>query len=210
MNDASCSFSCSEGFMNLTDKSRSDKAYHVVLPPLSGNFLPGKPDLTFLDEIVESKNLDVTTVVTPSNEKTVKNKGMFNTVESNTVRRECCAPINKELVSDGKKKTVFPTVSKIEFVGPKQPEKPVRKPVKHSYSYNVVCLLLFKGKLITAIQKAMVNVVRTNQFNALKASACWVWRPVKPNSASITLKKYDYVDARGRSRSVMAWVPKKV
>ncbi|GKD78072.1 hypothetical protein Tco_1340693 [Tanacetum coccineum] len=51
----------------------------------------------------------------------------------------------------------------------------------------------------TARQKAMVNVVRTNQFNAVKASACWVWRHVKPNSASITLKKYDYVDARGRS-----------
>ncbi|GKE50870.1 hypothetical protein Tco_1486026 [Tanacetum coccineum] len=135
--DRYCSFSCSEGFMNLTDKSRSDKAYHVVLPPLSGNFLPGKPDLTFLDEIVESKNLDVTTVVTPSNEKTVKNKGMFNTVESNTVRRECCAPINKELVSDGKKKTVFPTVSKIEFVGPKQPEKPVRKPVKYAEMYKL-------------------------------------------------------------------------
>ncbi|GJU84729.1 hypothetical protein Tco_1292275 [Tanacetum coccineum] len=62
----------------------------------------------------------------------------------------------------------------------------------------------------TARPKAVVNVVRTNRVNAVKASACWVWRPVKPNSASITLKRYDYVDARGRSRSVMAWVPKKV
>ncbi|GJY08248.1 putative reverse transcriptase domain-containing protein [Tanacetum coccineum] len=37
-----------------------------------------------------------------------------------------------------------------------------------------------------------------------------VWRPVKPNSASITLKRYDYVDARGRSRSVIAWVPREL
>ncbi|GKD40883.1 hypothetical protein Tco_1261090 [Tanacetum coccineum] len=66
-----------EGFVNLTDKSGSDKAYHVVPPPLSGNFLPGKPDLTFIDEIVESENLDVTTVVSPSNEKTVENKGVL-------------------------------------------------------------------------------------------------------------------------------------
>ncbi|GJR85678.1 hypothetical protein Tco_0209689 [Tanacetum coccineum] len=35
-----------------------------------------------------------------------------------------------------------------------------------------------------------------------------VWRPVKPNSASITLKRYDYADARGILRSVMAWVHK--
>ncbi|GJZ09136.1 hypothetical protein Tco_0543419, partial [Tanacetum coccineum] len=52
----------------------------------------------------------------------------------------------------------------------------------------------------TARPKAVVNAVRTNRVNAVKASACWVWRPVKSNSASITLKRCDYVDARGRSR----------
>ncbi|GJW27408.1 hypothetical protein Tco_0044283, partial [Tanacetum coccineum] len=124
-----------ESFVILSDKSGLDKGYHLVPLPLTENFIPRKPDLTFMDEIVESENLDVTTVVTPSNEKTVENKGVFNTVEFNTVRRECCALINKELVSDGKKKIVFPTISKIEFVGPKQLEKPVRKPVKYAEMY---------------------------------------------------------------------------
>ncbi|GJW41548.1 hypothetical protein Tco_0067393 [Tanacetum coccineum] len=64
--------------------------------------------------------------------------------------------------------------------------------------------------MVNAVRTNQVNAVRTNRVNAVKASACWVWRPVKPNSASITLKRYDYVDARGRSKSVMAWVPKKV
>ncbi|GKC13278.1 hypothetical protein Tco_1010060 [Tanacetum coccineum] len=125
-----------EGFVNLTDKSGSDKAYHAVPPPLTGNFIPRKPDLTFIDEIIESENLDVTTVVTPSNEKTVKNKGVFNTVESNTVRRECCPLINEELVSDGKKKIVVPTIPKVDVVRPKQQEKPVRKTVKYSKMYR--------------------------------------------------------------------------
>ncbi|GKE71271.1 hypothetical protein Tco_1529343, partial [Tanacetum coccineum] len=124
-----------EGSVNLTNKSGSDKAYHVVPPPLSENFLPGKPDLTFIDEIVESENLDVTTVVTPSNEKTVENKGVFNTVESNTVRREYYAPINRELVLDGKKKTDVPTIPKVDTVRPKQQEKPVRKTVKYAEMY---------------------------------------------------------------------------
>ncbi|GJR77554.1 putative ribonuclease H-like domain-containing protein [Tanacetum coccineum] len=44
---------------------------------------------------------------------------------------------------------------------------------------------------------AVVNVVRENQVNAVKASACWVWRPTKLNSALITLKRHNYVDARG-------------
>ncbi|GJR69225.1 ribonuclease H-like domain-containing protein [Tanacetum coccineum] len=46
---------------------------------------------------------------------------------------------------------------------------------------------------------AVVNAIRANQVNAIKALACWVWRPTKLNSTSITLKKHNYVDARGRS-----------
>ncbi|GKB56601.1 hypothetical protein Tco_0912787 [Tanacetum coccineum] len=61
--------------------------------------------------------------------------------------------------------------------------------------------------------KAVVNVVKRNNVNAVKSSACWVWKPktkvldhvFKHNSALITLKKFDYVDAQGRSKSVMAW-----
>ncbi|GKD72793.1 putative ribonuclease H-like domain-containing protein [Tanacetum coccineum] len=58
-----------------------------------------------------------------------------------------------------------------------------------------------KGKFYTAKPKAIniarpnsavVNAVRMNQVNAVKASACWVWRPTKLNSASITLKRHNY------------------
>ncbi|GJV86166.1 ribonuclease H-like domain-containing protein [Tanacetum coccineum] len=58
-----------------------------------------------------------------------------------------------------------------------------------------------KGSFYTARPKAVntarpnlvvVNAVRANQVNAVKASACWVWRPTKLNSASITLKRHNY------------------
>ncbi|GJV98563.1 putative ribonuclease H-like domain-containing protein [Tanacetum coccineum] len=52
---------------------------------------------------------------------------------------------------------------------------------------------------IARLNSAVVNAVRVNQANAVKASTCWVWRPTKPNGASITLKKHNYIDARGRS-----------
>ncbi|GJW21521.1 hypothetical protein Tco_0032143 [Tanacetum coccineum] len=108
---------------------------------------------------------------------------------SNEVRKSNDAPLVEKLVSDDKleKKIVFPAVAKIEFVKSKQQEKPVRKPVK-------------SGLLsLNTARQSHFNAVRTNQVNAVKASACWVWRPIKPNSALITLKKYDYVDVRGRS-----------
>ncbi|GJZ51859.1 hypothetical protein Tco_0606374, partial [Tanacetum coccineum] len=53
-----------------------------------------------------------------------------------------------------------------------------------------------------------VNVVRAKRVNAVKTSTCWVWRPTKPNGASLAFKRHNYIDARGRSKSVMAWVPK--
>nr|GEV33393.1 putative ribonuclease H-like domain-containing protein [Tanacetum cinerariifolium] len=64
----------------------------------------------------------------------------------------------------------------------------------------------------TARLKAVLNAVKGNEVYALKASACWVWKPKikildhvsKHNSASITLMKYDYIDAQGRSK-----VPRK-
>ncbi|GJZ83770.1 hypothetical protein Tco_0648943 [Tanacetum coccineum] len=70
-----------------------------------------------------------------------------------------------------------------------------------------------RGKnLNTARPKAVVKAVKGNNFNVVKASACWFWKPKtkvldhvsKHNSASITLKKFDYIDAQGRSKSVMA------
>nr|GEX54101.1 ubiquitin hydrolase [Tanacetum cinerariifolium] len=61
--------------------------------------------------------------------------------------------------------------------------------------------------LIENFPLAVIN--RRNRVKDVQASACWVWKPVKPNSASIILKRYDYVDVRGRSSSVMDWVSKK-
>ncbi|GJR44357.1 putative ribonuclease H-like domain-containing protein [Tanacetum coccineum] len=67
-----------------------------------------------------------------------------------------------------------------------------------------------RGKEVTTARpKAVVNAVKGNNVNAVKASACWVWKPKtkvlnyvsKHNNASITLKKFDYIDAHGRSKS---------
>nr|GEX81405.1 ribonuclease H-like domain-containing protein [Tanacetum cinerariifolium] len=55
---------------------------------------------------------------------------------------------------------------------------------------------------------AVVNTVKENKVNAVKASTCCVWRPTKPDGASTTLKRHNYIDVRGRFKSVMAWVPK--
>nr|GEX83061.1 DNA-directed DNA polymerase [Tanacetum cinerariifolium] len=79
----------------------------------------------------------------------------------------------------------------------------------------------------TATPKAVVNTVRPkvvlsavkgNEDYVVRASTCWVCKPKtkvldhvsKHNSALITLKKLDYIDAQGRSNSVKAWALKDV
>ncbi|GKE48693.1 hypothetical protein Tco_1479951 [Tanacetum coccineum] len=61
----------------------------------------------------------------------------------------------------------------------------------------------------TARDRAVVSENKGKGVNAVKASACWVWK-AKNSSASNTIKKYSYIDARGRSKSIMAWIPKRV
>ncbi|GJV65535.1 hypothetical protein Tco_1476363 [Tanacetum coccineum] len=57
---------------------------------------------------------------------------------SNEVRESTNTPMVEKFVLDDKleKKTVFPTVAKIEFVRPKQQEKTVKKPVKFAEMYR--------------------------------------------------------------------------
>ncbi|GKC34411.1 hypothetical protein Tco_1046795 [Tanacetum coccineum] len=71
----------------------------------------------------------------------------------------------------------------------------------------------------TAKPKDAHNVVKRNWFHDVKASACWVWRPKqkeildnvsKHNSASMILKRLDYIDVQGRFKGI-EWlgVPKE-
>ncbi|GJX38700.1 hypothetical protein Tco_0252003 [Tanacetum coccineum] len=82
------------------NKSKSDKGYHAVPPPYTGNFIPSKPDLTFMDEIVESENMDVITVVTSSNvkkgnpqQKEYKEKGVIDSGCSRHMTGNKCYPL---------------------------------------------------------------------------------------------------------------------
>nr|GEY61951.1 putative ribonuclease H-like domain-containing protein [Tanacetum cinerariifolium] len=98
-------------------------------------------------------------------------------------------------------------------------KRPIHKKTTFTNSIVTQKVNTVRSKTVnTARPKVVVNVVLGNRVNAVKASACWVWKPKtkvidhvsKHNSASITQNKFDYVDAQGRSKSVMAWIIKKL
>ncbi|GKC26916.1 hypothetical protein Tco_1034210 [Tanacetum coccineum] len=79
------------------NKFKTDKGYHVVPSPYTGNFIPSKPDVMFMDEIVESKNMDVITIVTPSDgnkvDSTLESADKGDAVEPKTVRKNSFSPL---------------------------------------------------------------------------------------------------------------------
>ncbi|GKA12822.1 hypothetical protein Tco_0692368, partial [Tanacetum coccineum] len=221
----------------LIDNNKNGLGYNAVPPPLTGLFVPTSIDVSH-SGIEKFKEHEFEGYGLRANKSVCENS-------LNETKKNSDAPLIEEWVSDNEdevdcpvvveKKTVVPTIPKVDVVSSKQQEKPVRKIVRYAEMYrskglrgnqrnwnnlksqqlendfvmhNKACYV-YGRQVNTPRPKAVVNALRTNRVNVVKASACWVWRPVKPNSASITLKRYDYVDARGRSRSVMAWVPKK-
>ncbi|GJY82325.1 ribonuclease H-like domain-containing protein [Tanacetum coccineum] len=105
------------------------ESYSVVLPPYTGNFIPPKPDLSFveLDESVTESAVENT-------------KGKFSEENPKVVRKNNGAPIIEDWVSDSEeedvpkpkieKKTTKPSFVKIDFVKAKQTNKTARKTVE--------------------------------------------------------------------------------
>nr|GFC19857.1 hypothetical protein [Tanacetum cinerariifolium] len=85
-------------------------------------------------------------------------------------------------------------------------QTPYRRPITYPPSSNS----RNSPPRVTAVEPSAVSVAQHNQ-------GTWVWRPkclvldhdFRTTSASMTLKWFDYNDALGRSKSVMAWVPKR-
>ncbi|GJT48500.1 hypothetical protein Tco_0974657 [Tanacetum coccineum] len=155
----------------IVDNCKKGLGYNAVPPPYTGNFMPPTPDLSFtgLDEFV--------------NKPVVENRKSDEEVYK-VVRKSNDSPIIEDWVSDSEeedvsqtkteKKIVKPSIAKIEFVKPKQQKKTARKTIKQGKNVNTVRP---KAVVNAARPKAVVNDVKGNNVNAVKASACWVWKP---------------------------------
>ncbi|GJW12100.1 hypothetical protein Tco_1577927, partial [Tanacetum coccineum] len=169
-----------ESFVNSSEmlenqennKSKSDKGYHAVPPPFTGNFVPHKPDLTFMDEIVESENLNVTTVVTPA---VLTRSGKINTAGAsvNTAVR----PVN----TAGSKTTVnHPRpISNAYKKGYSQVTRPFNKYSTNKNSTFNKKVNTVRVKDTVARDRAVVSEIKGKGVNVVKASACWVWKAKK-------------------------------
>ncbi|GJR04708.1 hypothetical protein Tco_0527692 [Tanacetum coccineum] len=212
------------------DKCEIEFGYNVVPPPYTRNFMPPKSDLVYpsLDDFVNE-----------SVSESVVEKHTVETNEPKTTRKENRAPIIEDWVSESEEEDVpkiktiemfnKPSFAKINFVkSTKQVKSPrntsvdknrqnTPSPRGNKRNWNQQISARSKCSINTARPKAVLSAVKGNKGNVVKASACWVWRlkykvldhVSRNNGASMSFKRFDYVDAQGRSKSVMAWVPKR-
>ncbi|GKC12598.1 reverse transcriptase domain-containing protein, partial [Tanacetum coccineum] len=133
------------------------------------------------------------------------------------------------------KKTVIPTATKKEFVKPETPVRrsvsfdhiqysypKTSHPSTHKHMAPRAVLMKTGLKTINTTKsvntvrpvntgkpfstaRQNVNTVRVRGFNVVKPSACWVWKPIKPNGASL-LNDKGFVDS-GCSRHVSGNIP---
>ncbi|GKC44250.1 putative ribonuclease H-like domain-containing protein [Tanacetum coccineum] len=175
-----------------------------------GNFMSPKPDLSFSGfEEFTSEPIVIKPVAENSEAKAIgaKPKPVRNK-NGSLIIEDWVSESEEEDVPQAEKKKIKHSFAKIEFV--KTKGKTTRKTAKQveQLRQNTHTPRGQKVVVNAARPKAVVNDIKGNNINVVKASACWVWKQntnvfdhvSKHNSASITLKKFDYVDAQGRSK----------
>nr|GEW22250.1 hypothetical protein [Tanacetum cinerariifolium] len=198
------------------DRYKSGEGYHVVPPPYTGTYMPPKPDLVFHDAFTVNKTVPTAFNVELSPTKSDKDLSHSNrpstpliedwVFDSEVLTRSKLVP----LTAARPVPTAIPhnNVTRprpAKNIGTK-PYSPPRRTINHRPSPQASNFY----QRVTTAKAPHVNDVKGVKGN-------WVWKPKCPildhvsrhTSASMTLKKFDYTDALGRSKSVMAWVPKR-
>nr|GFC12382.1 hypothetical protein [Tanacetum cinerariifolium] len=104
------------------------------------------------------------------------------------------------------------------FIRHTTPTPRLSSPRVNTANPSAVSATRVKGARLPAVSAARINVVKPSAVTVVQHNhPKKVWRPktlvldhvFRTTSASMTLKRFDYNDALGRSKSVMAWVPKR-
>ncbi|GJT45095.1 retrovirus-related pol polyprotein from transposon TNT 1-94 [Tanacetum coccineum] len=198
----------------IVDNCKKGLGYNAVPPPYTRNFMPPTPDLSFtgLDEfvnkpVIENIKFDeeVSKVDCNYHHKQFQKQRMVKPIWNNAQR------VNHQNFAKKThpcaKKNMVPRVVLMKS-GLVSVNTARQVNVAHTKTTVNAARPMPKAVVNAARPKAVVNAVKGNNVNAVKASACWVWKPKtkvldyvsKYNSVSITLKKFHYTDAQGRSK----------
>ncbi|GJT58295.1 putative ribonuclease H-like domain-containing protein [Tanacetum coccineum] len=221
----------------VNDRFKTGKRFHAVPPPYTRNYMPSRPDLSFvgLDDSVYKTSKDIIekpkavrpsapiiedwdtdsdndSVFKPKYDQTklkftkinfVKSDEKVKSVNKENTHRQV-EPVNtvasKSKVNDALPKT-YSYFKAHSLVRRAFNQKSAAK----TNNFNEKVKTTRANNVTTAGSKAVVSGAVGNGENAVKSSACWIWRPTgnvidhtSKDSGSYMLKRFDYVDLQGR------------
>ncbi|GKA80168.1 putative ribonuclease H-like domain-containing protein, partial [Tanacetum coccineum] len=186
--------------IHVNETEEIDNVFNIP-PPYTGNYMPPRSDLSFagLDDTVFKSKLSETISSVPKIEINTSKTSKDSLEKPKTVRSS--APPIKEWQSNSEDENVF---------NPKGSRQVLVNAAKQS-SHRAAALVINTARVnnvTTTGPKAVVSAAEGNRDNAVKSSACWIWRPkgnlidhISKDSGSYTPKRFDYVDPQGRLKS---------
>ncbi|GJY69682.1 hypothetical protein Tco_0472664, partial [Tanacetum coccineum] len=156
---------------NTTSSTVASSVVESFVNSSEMNFIPFKLDLTFMDEIVESENMDVITIVTPSNGKKVKLNHESAAVEPKTVRKNNFRPpavLTKSSKINTADASVNTAVRPVNTAGSKTTvnnPRPISKAYKKGYLQVTNPFNKYSANK-TSIFNKKVNIIRVKDTTA--------------------------------------------
>nr|GEZ09582.1 hypothetical protein [Tanacetum cinerariifolium] len=209
---------------NLYDRFVLSGGYHAVPPPITGTFMPLKPDLVFYSpSFDENEHLAFNVQLSLTKPKQdlsfrpsspIIKDWVFDSEEDELPQVSTVAPPKSQPVPTTAARTVSAVKPNFSKTQPKlashafsKSKSPLRRHLPCHASSNT-------SNFTPRVTAAKVSTVSAAQGK----QGTWVLRPeclvldhdLRTTSASMTLKQFDYNDALGRSKSVMTWVPKRI
>ncbi|GJX99057.1 hypothetical protein Tco_0356076, partial [Tanacetum coccineum] len=186
------------------DKYKIGEGYHVVPPPYTRNFKPPKPNLVLADkdEYIFSEFITSVPAIATTEVKTSESKPKS---VSEPLIEDWISDSENENETESKSGQRKPSNAKVEFIKSYEHVKTPRESVKKVENNKQVEYPKKNSQspmenVTTVGPKAVVSDTKGNEANAVKASACWVWRPKhkvldhvsRNNGASMSFKRFDY------------------
>ncbi|GJZ67427.1 uncharacterized mitochondrial protein-like protein, partial [Tanacetum coccineum] len=207
----------------VNDRFKKVEGYHAVPPPYTGNYMPSRPDLSFAgldDSVYKTKRVNHQNKLTHPHPKR-------NFVPTAVATKSRQVPVNVAKQISPRAVASISTARPVNTVAPKSKVNDAlpttysyfkaHSPVKRAFNQKSVAKTnnftekvntARVNKVTTVTPKAIVSVAVGNGENAIKSSACWIWRltgnvidHTSKDSGSYMLKRFDYVDLQGRLNS---------
>ncbi|GJU96844.1 putative ribonuclease H-like domain-containing protein [Tanacetum coccineum] len=183
----------------IVNKCKTDLGYNAVPPPYTRNFMPPKPNMSFSGlEDFTSEPIVIKPVAENSEANASKAKPKAAKIEKKTVKPsfakiEFVKPKGKTARKIAKQVEQLRQNTHTPRGNQRNQNNMMSQRVGSNYEmFNKACFVCgsfdhLQDKNVNAARpkavvnaarpKAVVNVVKGNNVNAVKASACWVWKP---------------------------------